>query len=237
MKASRFRPLRLERDRVLLHLHGGGYAFCSARTHKGILADLARHTRREVWAVNYALAPEHPFPRPVEDGVRAFEALVARGVAPERIVLSGDSAGGALAVGVAQMLRDAGRPLPGGLVLLSPWVDLDATVVDHGHDYLIPALMDRFAEHYLQGTCPRHPLASPAHGDLRGLPPMLVQAGGVELLREQIERFARSAKAEGTDVRLEVWDGMFHAWHGFPWAVREATAAFASIGRWVHTTG
>ncbi|MBO6940419.1 MAG: alpha/beta hydrolase [Deltaproteobacteria bacterium] len=232
MKARVFRPRGVDESRVVLHLHGGGYALCSGRTHKGILGDLALATRHEVWAVDYALAPEHPFPRPIEDGVRAFEALVARGVAPERIVLSGDSAGGALAVSVALSLRDMGRPMPGALVLLSPWVDLGVTGVDRGEDYLVPDLMARFAEHYLQGTCPTNPLASPARADLSGLPPMLVQAGGVEVLRGQIEDFARNARSAGTDVRLEVWDNMFHAFHGFPFVVPEAREAFASIGRW-----
>ena len=158
---------------------------------------------------------------------------MTRGIAPERIVLSGDSAGGALAVAVALALRDRGRPGPGALVLVSPWVDLAARVVDRGEDYLLPELMARFADHYLQGAPATHPLASPAHADLPGLPPMLIQAGGVEVLRGQIEAFARKAREAGVDVRLEVWDGMFHAWHGFPLIVPQARAAFGSIGRWV----
>ena len=197
MKTKVFRPHDRRSDRVVLHLHGGGYAFCSTRTHKGMLGDLARATRREVYAAEYALAPEHAFPRPVADARRAFEALVARGVAPERIVLSGDSAGGALAVAVALALRDAGQPGPGALVLLSPWVDLADTPRDLGEDYLTPDLMARFAAHYLQGTDPTDPLASPAHAELEGLPPMLIQAGGAEILRGQIERFARRAKRHG----------------------------------------
>lgn len=232
MKARTYRPRRSDDGRVVLHLHGGGYALCSGRTHRGILGEIALATRHEVWAVDYRLAPEHPFPHPIEDAVRAFEGLVARGVAPERIVLSGDSAGGALAIAAALRLRDSGRPLPGALVLLSPWVDLGASVIDRGEDYLMPDLMERFADHYLQGTCPTNPLASPARADLSGLPPMLVHAGGVELLREQIEGFANSARSAGTEVRLEVWDNMFHAFHGFPFVVPQARAAFASIGRW-----
>jgi len=232
MKTRVYRPRRVDGSRVVLHLHGGGYALCSGRTHRGILSDLALSTGHEVWAVDYRLAPEHPFPHPIEDGVRAFEALVARGVAPERIVLSGDSAGGALAVSVALSLRDRGQPMPGALVLLSPWVDLARTGIDRGEDYLMPDLMESFAAHYLQGTCPTNPLASPARADLAELPPMLIQAGGVEVLREQIEDFAQSARSAGTEVRLEVWDNMFHAFHGFPFVVPEARAAFASIGRW-----
>jgi monoterpene epsilon-lactone hydrolase len=232
MKARVYRPRGVDDSRVVLHLHGGGYALCSGRTHRGILGEMALATGHEVWAVDYRLAPEHPFPHPIEDGVRAFEALVASGVAPEHILLSGDSAGGALAVSVALSLRDRGQPMPGALVLLSPWVDLGATGIDRGEDYLMPDLMARFADHYLQGTCPTNPLASPARADLASLPPMLVQAGGVEVLREQIEGFARSARGAGTEVRLEIWDNMFHAFHGFPFVVPEARAAFASIGRW-----
>ncbi|MEM1415588.1 MAG: alpha/beta hydrolase [Myxococcota bacterium] len=224
---------------VLLHFHGGGYAVGSLTTHHHFLADLASATRRRVVGVEYRKAPEHPFPAPVDDVVAAFRALVKSGVPAARIVVSGDSAGGGLALALVQRLRDAGEAMPAALALFSPWVCLalegESMARNVRYDYLSKPAMERFARYYLQGTDPRNPEVSPLHADFRDLPPMLLQAGGAELLVSDIERLAERARAAGVEVRLEVWDGMFHAFHGFAGLLPEAREAFRSTGRFVRS--
>ena len=231
-----FTPRTAHRHRVMLHIHGGGYALCSTVTHRMLLSGLARSSRLPVFGVDYRLAPEHPFPAPVDDCVAAYRGLLARFRA-EDIVLSGDSAGGALALATMLRLREAGDPLPGCAILISPWVDLErrgATIDLHAeYDYLRRELLDFFAEQYLQGADPLHPEASPCHADLAGLPTMFVQAGGAELLLSEIRQLAIRARAAGVEVDLEVWDGMIHAWHGFSFLLPEGKAALQRIGAWL----
>lgn len=228
---------RAASDQVFLHVHGGGYALCSLRTHQGMVADLARHGGRPVLAFEYCKAPEHPFPRPIADVVDAYRHLLAEGVDPRRVILSGDSAGGALVLSAVQRLRTANELLPRALVLFSPWVDLrlqGASIEENArYDYLARPLLERFRDLYLQGVDPRCPEASPALADFEGFPPMLVQVGGAEVLRSEIEGFAARARAHGASVRLEVYAGMIHAWHGFGAVLPEAHRAFRSVRRFV----
>ncbi|MBX3250040.1 MAG: alpha/beta hydrolase [Myxococcales bacterium] len=230
-------PKRVEGSEVFLHVHGGGYALCSLHTHQGMLADLARRTGRRVLAFEYRKAPEYPFPRPIDDVVDAYRHLLATGVSPAQVVLSGDSAGGALALAATLRLRDRGEPLPRALALFSPWVDLrlrgDSIDAFARHDYLSRPLLERFRDLYLQGADPAHPEASPLLGDFGGFPPMLVQVGGVEVLRSEIEALATRARAHGAPAKLEVYDGMIHAWHGFGAILPEAGQAFRSVRRFV----
>ncbi|MEM9067706.1 MAG: alpha/beta hydrolase [Myxococcota bacterium] len=223
-------PRALRSKETILHLHGGGYATCSLATHRGMLADLARATGRQVVAVEYRKAPEHAFPIPVDDCVRAYRALHRR---HSNLVLSGDSAGGALACAVVQRVRGTWTRLPRALVLLSPWADLRCTGRDTGVDYVKPDALARFASYYLQGADPDHPEASPVNANFEGFPPMLIQAGGAELIRPGIERMARRARQARVPVRFEMWDGMFHAWHGFSAFVPEAKEAFRAIGTYL----
>lgn len=228
---------RASSDQVFLHVHGGGYALCSLKTHQGMIADLARHGGRPVLAFEYRKAPEHPFPRPIDDVVDAYRHLLAKGVDPSRIVLSGDSAGGGLILAATQRLRATQEPLPRALVLFSPWVDLrlqGASIDDNArHDYLARPLLERFRDLYLQGADPRCPEASPALADFTGFPPMLVQVGGAEVLRSEIEGFAARARSHGAKLDLEVHEGMIHAWHGFGAILPEAHTAFRSVRRFV----
>ena len=238
MDAAWVTPLWRETSGTVLYLHGGGYALCSTETHRGMLSDLARSTGRRVLAVEYRKAPEHPFPVPIDDCVRAYGALLRSGVAPEDVVVAGDSAGGGLALALAQRLRATGTPQPRALVLLSPWVDLrlqgPSIRTNARYDYVSAPLLRRFRDLYLQGADPSHPEASPALADFTGLPPMLVHAGGAELLVSEIRQLAARARAHGAEVELREWDGMIHAWHGFGAFLPEAREAFADIGRFVH---
>lgn len=211
---------------VLLYLHGGGYFGCSPQTHRPITVSYAREGFL-VFAPDYRLAPEHPFPAAVDDAVAAYRGLLSDGYSPASIVVSGDSAGGGLAVALLLALRDGGVPLPAGAAIFSPWTDLAATgdsirtnarrcAMFHGPD------IGYSAHYYLGETDPHNPLASPLYANLAGLPPMLIHVAEDEVLRDDSTRLAERARAAGVRVELKVWPVVPHAWQLAPHLVPEA---------------
>jgi acetyl esterase/lipase len=227
------------RDGMLIYLHGGGYGLGSIASHRALVSRLSDATGLRALAVGYRLAPEHPFPAAVDDAVAAYRGLVRDGADPRRIVLAGDSAGGGLAIATMLALRDAGGTLPAATVCLSPWVDLDVEArsgAANADDPMVaPDELRLMAALYLAGADPRSPLASPLHGDLRGLPPLLVQVGAVETLLDDSRRLAARIRAASGRVTLEEWPGMMHVWHAFAPLLPEATDAIARIGAWVRS--
>jgi epsilon-lactone hydrolase len=213
-------------DGILLYLHGGGYFGCSAETHRPITVWFALHGFR-VFAPNYRLAPENPFPAAVDDAAAAYRGLLAEGQPPNRIVVAGDSAGGGLALSLMLALRAAGTPLPAAAALFSPWADLAATgesvrtnaarcAMFHG-----PAVGPT-ARLYLGNADPRNPLASPLYADLSGLPPLLIHVGADETLRDDSTRVADKARAAGVPVELKIWPVVPHVWQLAPQLIPEA---------------
>ena len=211
---------------LLLYLHGGGYFGCSAETHRPITAFYAKHGFR-VFAPDYRLAPENRFPAALDDAVAVYRALLAESTSSQRIFVSGDSAGGGLAICLMLALREAGVPLPAAAAVFSPWTDLAATgdsvrtnakrcAMFHGAD-IAPS-----ARYYLGDVDPKTPLASPLYADLRGLPPMLIHVGQDEVLRDDSTRLAECAQAAGVRVELKVWPVVPHAWQLAPHRVPEA---------------
>jgi len=221
-------------DRAVVYLHGGAYCLGGIATHRGLAARLARLARVRVLNVDYRLAPEHPHPAAVEDAVAAVRFAYASGLAPSRVAVAGDSAGGGLAVATLLALRDAGAALPAAGVCISPWTDLtgsgESLRARAAQDPLVDAeTLARMAAHYLAGEDPRAPLASPLFADLRGLPPLLVHVGTAEILLDDATRLAESAQDQGVDVQLEVWDEMIHVWHAFADLLPEGEQAVAAI--------
>jgi len=223
---------------ALLYFHGGGYVVGSARGYRGLPANLGRAAGLPAFAIEYRLAPEHPFPAAIEDAVTAYRALLERGVDAGRIVLAGDSAGGGLAVAAMLALREQGLPLPAAALLLSPWADLAC----EGRSFvskveedpsLTPAGLRAMAGHYLQGADPRDPLASPIFADLSGLPPLMIQVGSSEILLDDAVRLAGAAGAGGTAVRLEIWPEMIHVWQSFAFMLPEGREAIEAAGRFL----
>jgi monoterpene epsilon-lactone hydrolase len=217
---------------TVLYLHGGGYYFCSPRTHRPITCALAEGAHARVFALDYRLAPEHPFPAALDDALGAYRALLAAGVAPSAIVLAGDSAGGGLALATLVALRDAGLALPAGAVVFSPWTDLAATGESLvGNDKLDAmfhgAAIGPIAQIYLGAASATNPLASPLYADLHGLPPLLIQVSDSEVLRDDALRFAERAREAGVEVRLETWPDTPHAWQIFARWLPEARTALA----------
>lgn len=215
---------------VVLYLHGGAYGFGSAATHRSITAHLARDASATVYVPDYRLAPEHPYPAAVEDATRAYGWLLDQGVAAERIVIAGDSAGGGLAVATAIALRDAGTSLPAGLLALSPWVDLSCSDdnmrrLEKSDPMLSVSILSNFAQSYLAGQDPQAATASPLFGDLSGLPPLCIHASSDEIVRFEAERLAERARETGVTVETRTYDGLWHAFQLHAGALPAATAA------------
>jgi len=221
-------------DHVVLYLHGGAYMMGSLATHGELMARIARACRCRVLGIDYRLAPEFPAPAALDDALAAYRWLLAQGVAPARLMLGGDSAGGGLALATLMALRDGGEPLPAGALLLSPWTDLSGsgasmTARAEADPMLDAAFLREAAALYCAGTDPRAPGVSPHFGDFCGLPPLLIQAGDAEILLDDSTRAAAAARSAGARVELAVWSGAFHVFQSFP-QLPESTEALAMIG-------
>jgi acetyl esterase/lipase len=226
--------------RVLLFLHGGAYIVGGIESHRHLVVQAGRVARVRTLALDYRLAPEHPFPAALDDALAAYRFLLSEGYAPADIVLAGESAGGGLALGALVALRDAGTPLPGCVWLSSPWTDLtmsgESMISKADVDPLIqkPYLIEA-ASAYLKGADPRTPLASPLFAELAGLPPLLIQVGGAETLLDDSMRLARAAAQANVRVVLETWPDMIHAWTLYYPQLDEGRRALDSMGRFVQT--
>ncbi len=207
-------------DTVVLYVHGGGYVFGSLDSHRHMIAEIGRAARARTLALHYRLAPEHPFPAPVEDTLTAYRFLLDRGVPARQIAIAGDSAGGGLTVAAMVAIRDAGLPQPACGWAISPWVDMEAvgqSVADNAaRDPSVQKdLLLEIARTYLNGADPRSPAAAPIYADLRGIAPLLIQVGSVETLLDDAMRLARVAGLADVTVDLQVWPEMIHVWHLF----------------------
>jgi len=227
------------RDRVVLHFHGGGYTAGSAAAYRGLSARLSAACRCPVVSVDYRLAPEHPYPAALEDCVAAYRWLVRDiGVAPRRLALAGDSAGGNFMVAGMTLLRDAGEALPAAAVGLSAQFDMSlsgdsVTSRAHRDPMISPESIRNCAAAYVGRADPRDPLVSPLFADLRGLPPLLLQVGSEEMLRDDNARLAEKARASGVDAAFEEWQGMMHVWHLFSDRLEDGRKALGRIGDFV----
>lgn len=224
-------------DPTLLYMHGGGYVTCSPASHRHVLATLASVTGARVVAPAYRLAPEHPFPAALDDVEACYRALLASGARPDRLFAGGDSAGGGLALALQLRMRDAGLPLARALLLLSPWVDLSLGLSElepfSAHDYLTPRMLVEMAAKYAGSAALDHPLISPVHAELTGLPPMLMLTGAWELFFGQNERFVARARAAGVEVTHVIEPGMLHAYPAFAALIPQGRAALREVGRYV----
>ncbi|MEM8619814.1 MAG: alpha/beta hydrolase [Actinomycetota bacterium] len=223
-------PAATSPERDILYFHGGGYVLGSPRSHTALAARLARRAASRITVIDYRLAPEHPYPAAVDDCVAAYRALIAEGIAPERLVVAGDSAGGGAALCTLQRLSDAGDPLPAGAYLLSPWTDLSAsgeTVSTKADvDPMLRAhLIREMAKLYAGHVALDDPGLSPLFADLAGLPPMLIQTGEDEVLLSDSTRLAERARAAGVDVRLDVRSAMWHVYQALAGFMPEADEA------------
>lgn len=249
LRGTRFEPDRLgavpgewvrpaeapTRDGSVLYLHGGAYCVGAPSTHRALTARLARATGMALFAADYRLAPEHPFPAAVEDALAAYRVLRARGP----VVVAGDSAGGGLALALAIALRDAGEPLPSSLLLLSPWAQMTAERVParppRGEAMLSTAWAQACAALCLRDRSAAHPWASPLTADLHGLPPVLIQAGTDELLHDQALALHDALAAAGVGVRCEITPRRWHVFQLHSGALKSADDAIDRLALFATT--
>lgn len=215
------------KERVILYIHGGAYYLSSAAAQRIISIPLAKHTDSRVFAIDYRLAPETCFPGPLHDVVCAYLRLVEDlHIPPENIIICGDSAGGGLSLALLMYLRDNGYTLPSGAILISPWVDLTMSCESwdsnapfdvvpfptaDNHMNPIALYLGENIEMYLT-----HPYASPLFGDFKDLPPLLIQAGDAEVLRDEIMLLAHKATLAGVQVRHELYEDAIHVFQAYP---------------------
>lgn len=224
-----------DQDKVILYVHGGGYVMGSAGSHRDMTGRLSQASGARVLSLNYRLAPEHPFPAPVDDALAAYRWLLGQGIQASNIAIAGDSAGGGLALAALLAIRDAGEPVPAAGIGISPWVDMEGT----GESMTTRAAVDPvvqkegllgMAKLYLGGADPKDPLAAPLHGNLVGLPPLLIQVGDSETLLDDATRITERARKADVDVTLKIWDEMPHVWHLFAPILPEGRQAIEEIG-------
>jgi epsilon-lactone hydrolase len=226
------------RDRHVLFLHGGGYVTGSPALYRHFTWRLATAARAHVVAIDYRLAPEHPFPAALDDALAAYRWLVAGRADPRRTAVLGDSAGGGLALALLLKLRDDGLVLPAAAVALSPWTDLALTGASLSFNAKSDPMLNvadarLFAGCYLADADPRNPYASPLYGNPAGLPPTLIHVGSDEILHDDAMRTAENLRSAGCPVQIEVWPRMPHGWHLFAPVLPEARTAIERIGAFV----
>ena len=208
-------------DAVILYFHGGGYVGGSIASHRNLTGNLALASKCQLLSVEYRLAPENPHPAAVEDAINSYKWLLSEGYDPKKIAISGDSAGGGLAIAAQLKIRDEGLPLPVASAPISPWIDMglsgDTMSSRQSRDPLIRLdLIREFKSQFLgPNNNSNDPYASPLQADLSGLPPMLIHVGDDEMLLSDSERLAEKASTAGVSVTLEVWPEMIHVWHTF----------------------
>jgi acetyl esterase/lipase len=223
---------------TIFHIHGGGFALGSAESSVGLASDLARETGMRAVSVDYRLAPEHPYPAALQDITAAYRALVEQAGSADHIVVSGESAGGNLAIELLIAGKAEGLTMPSATLLLSPMTDLTfsgssyATKAHADPAISAQAIRTRSAD-YLAGTDPADPLVSPIFADLSGLPPLLIQAGSHEVLLDDATRLAVKAAADDVAVILDITPGVPHVFQAFAALLDEGDAALNRIARFV----
>lgn len=203
-------------DTVILYLHGGAYVMGSPSSHRSLISRISARTGCEVFAIDYRLAPEAPFPAAVEDAFSAYQELISSRD-PRQVIVMGDSAGGGLAASLLLQNKRSAVAQPLCSVLMSPWVDLHCNapsfIANERSEAMLPLeLLFKGAKHYLGALPATEPLASPIFGPMKGLPPLMIQVSGAEVLLDDSRMLAKKAEEAGVDVQLDIWPGCPHVW-------------------------
>jgi len=229
-------PADAASDAALLYLHGGGYVLGSPSTHRGLVARLAARMRMPALVLDYRLAPEHPYPAALEDALAAYTALIAGGREPARIAVAGDSAGGGLALALAMTLRERGLPAPAVLGLICPWLDLKVDL-DGGRasaprePLLTPKNLTSWAGAYVGRADVADPAISPVNGDLRGLPPVVVDSAGDDLIFSDAQRLVLASRQfPDSEIEHRNYDALWHDFHMLVGVLAEADQAIDALG-------
>jgi acetyl esterase/lipase len=237
MEAEWSKPQGADETKVILYLHGGGYVIGSLNTHRAMVGEFARAFGGLVLAIDYRLGPEDPYPAAVDDALAAYKFLLNAGFKSQRIIISGDSAGGGLTLALLLAIRDAGLAMPAAGWCISPWADLTCSGGTMAAKAEVDPLVNKdillkMADGYLNGADPKQPSASPAFGSYLGLPPLLIQVGSAETLLDDSLIVARAAGLVDVPVTLEIWPHMIHVWHFFCGIIDEGKQAIKAGADW-----
>jgi acetyl esterase/lipase len=235
--AEKITPRGAVAGKALLYLHGGGYVIGSLKSYRHLVSRFAVAARTAVYHLDYRLAPEHPYPAALEDAIKAYRQLLTMGVAPQEMLVGGDSAGGNLAAALVLKVQESRLPQPAGLYLLSPWLDMTSAGLSYdkvsARDPICSRqVMEAYAAIFLGSKRDDH-FTSPVRAELAGLPPMLIQVGTEEVLLSDSLTLASRAALAGVDVTLRVWAGMPHVWPMFHPFVRAGLPAIEEAGQWM----
>ena len=226
-------------DKYIFYLHGGGYCMGSTESSLNLIGQIISASNCRVLSVDYSLAPEKPFPAALDDAEYAYLWLINHKVAPENIIIVGESAGGGLALSLMLKLRDKSIGLPKAAVLLSPWTDMTEsgdsykTCLDTDPFYNISSIERKAAEMYCGNTDKNNSFISPLFADLCALPDILIQVGTNDVLYDDSTRLKQNLIKSGVNVKLRIYDGMWHVWHAFGDRLPEAGEAVNEIGEFI----
>ncbi|GAA5012933.1 alpha/beta hydrolase [Acinetobacter puyangensis] len=224
---------------MIFHIHGGAFFLGGLDSHRGLMSDLVTYTKAQVLHLDYPLAPEHPFPYALDLLFAAYLEILQQGIEPKDITLSGDSCGGNLALALCLKLRDEKLPLPSGLILMSPWLDLSLTgeslKFNAKQDTLLSEqLLKQGIEYYItDDNSIDEPYISPLFANLSGLPEILIQVGSKEILLDDAKRLKEYVEQAGGKATLSIYPGMWHNFHMFNHWVEQAKQALNDIARFV----
>lgn len=229
------------RPLAILQLHGGGYIGKLRNVHRN-MAKLYCDLGKGICVVSpdYRVAPEHPYPAALEDAISSYEWLMEKGYKGHQVIVVWDSAGGGLAMALCLYLKEQEKPLPCGIIAMSPWTDMTASgksyEINFEKDPLFGNTTDSvlFNRDYLGDESEEKPYVSPVFGDFQGFPPMLIQAGSYEMLLSDSIAVAKKAKAAGVDVDLQVYEGMFHDFQMAVELIPEAKLAWEEVEKFIN---
>jgi acetyl esterase/lipase len=231
---------RQQQDSALLYFHGGAYLLGGLNTHRRLVAKIARASQMPAFNVDYRQLPKAHFTQTLNDAIESYRYLLEQGFPAERIIVSGDSAGGGLAFRLALATRDHGLPMPGGISVISPWADFDSTTrnahPNHNHDAYLPTRsIDTISQHGLTLGGQLDPTWSPINHDFTGLPPVLIQVGSTECLLPDAQTLAQRCASAHIPTRLQIWDHAPHVHHIASDLLNDARAAINHIGKFHQT--
>jgi monoterpene epsilon-lactone hydrolase len=231
-------PKGAQKDRVIFYAHGGGFVSGSIYTHRKLAGHLAKATGCRVLLFEYAYGHEHKYPHQLDSAFTAYQWLLSQNIKPEHIALAGDSSGAILTVGVLQRARSAGLAMPAAVMLLSGWLDITLTgktyETNRDKDVFFNKAGGEWLVSNFLGNNDRHnPLANPLDADLRGMPPIYLQAGTDETLLDDSQMFAKRASEAGVTTKLDLFPGMLHTHQMMAGRAPEADDAIARLAEWV----
>lgn len=239
IKGEWITPNHGKTETTLLYLHGGAYVFGSIPTYHRFLSYLAHHGNMRIFALDYRLAPEHPFPAALEDALNAYKWLLDNKTDPKNLVVAGDSAGGGLTLALVQSIRNERLPQAAAAICMAPWLDLSPDAPYSAEiekkDKIVNVTMNKkFVPCYAGNEDLHNPLISPMYADLTDFPPVFIQTGTADSLSTQNIEFEKRARQEGSPITFEFWDGMPHVWQilFIPY-VKESRLAVQSIFKFI----